>query len=274
VKAYTIATPEYAELARITAACCAWATGLEVVVLTDVADPFEAKLQIDDEQYLFFDADLLLRRQWEVPRVPLGTFAAAPLECGDRGRKAIREQHKLPAQMMSTGLFIADRSHAPVMTRALELMRANPGVSSAQEETWLNVALQETGTPVLLLPQTVNSQLHKSVREVGMHFCFERGAEAKLAAVRFNLERYAPDELRDYLRTRGVAPLFPLAMMGRSRRAFGANGRSTATTPVRGPQLRTKGDDRLAKVVRPHGPAAPVDKPVKVPKLVDKNVNK
>lgn len=209
MKAFTIATPEYAELARITSACFEWSTGLVPTIVVPDGDPYEAKLQLpDEEQYLFFDADLLFRRKLRLPEVPSGSvitaFAAAPLELLDRGLSEIRKVCKLPTRLVSTGLFMASSDHRPVMARALELMRNPPATSRAHEETWVNVALAELGTEVHLLPQPMNQQRITNVFAPTLHFCMERGPDAKLAAVRYNLEHHAPDDLRVFLRERGI----------------------------------------------------------------------
>jgi hypothetical protein len=273
MRAFTIATPEYIELARITAACFEWATGLAPTVVTDVADAYEAKLQLpDDEPYVYFDADILFRKQWAIPEVPLGTFAAAPLQFPDRGLREIAKRHELPKPMLSTGLFVASREHAPVMARALELMRA-PNESSAHEETWLNVALKELAVPVLMLPQDVNSQKHTSVYATGMHFCMERGATAKCAAVRYNLEHHAPDELRAYLLDRGVGNFVRPTLTG--PRAFSAGRRPPGAAPVRESNFAKSRSNGLAKVVSTHraAPTVGVVEPVDVPKLVGQSVD-
>jgi hypothetical protein len=242
-------------------------------IVTDVADAYEAKLQLpDDEPYAYFDADVLFRKQWAIPEVPLGTFAAAPLQFPDRGLGEIAKVHELPKPLLSTGLFIASRDHAPVMARALDLMRA-PNPSSAHEETWLNVALRELAVPVLVLPQDVNSQKHVSVYATGMHFCTESGAAAKLAAVRYNLEHHAPDELRAFLLDRGVGDFVRPALRG--PRALGAGGRPPGAAPVRESKFARSRRDGLAKVMGTHraAPAVGVVEPVDVPELVSERID-
>jgi hypothetical protein len=274
MKAFTIATGEYAELARITAVCFEWSTGLAPTILTDVADPFEAKLQLPDgEQYVFLDADVMFRKRWVIPEVPLDTFAAAPLQMIERGLHAIGKRHELPKSMLSTGLFISSSAHAPVTARARELMRT-PNESTAGDETWLNIALHEAQTPILVLPQDVNVQLVTSVYATALHFCGERGAKAKFAAVRYNLEHHAPDELREFLRDRGVGDF--VRPSPRGRRALGADGRTPIPAPVGSANLAASRGNRIAKVVGAHGTFPPIGviEPVDVPKLVSEDVDK
>ncbi len=206
MKAFTLATGGYAPLARITATCFEWATGIAPTVITATSNgAHAAKLTLPDEkQYLFFDADILFRRKVQLPEVPPEAFAAARLGFGLRGQRELAERFRLPRPMLSTGLFIASSAHRAVMGRATELLHESPVQVSGHEEPWLNVALAERSTPLRRLPNDLNQQAIKSAFATTLHFCQEPGPSRKLAAVHYHLSRHAPGELRAFLAERGV----------------------------------------------------------------------
>jgi len=211
MKAFTIASGDHAQLAAITVPCFEWATGLSVTVLDRVPDaglgpsnPHAAKLTLPDgEQYVFFDADLLLRRHVRFD-VPEESFGAVRLQLQERGLRTMAEKHQLRGPLYSTGLFVASSAHRAVMGDALALWKANPGDSVAHEESWLNLALQRSATPITDLPRDWNQQLITNARGVGLHFCRESGVPAKLRALRFNLTNHAPRELLAHLDSVGA----------------------------------------------------------------------
>lgn len=207
MRAFTIATGDYATLARITAACFEWSTGLAPTIVTDCPNgPHAAKLTLPDEEpYLFFDADLLFRKKVVLPDVSRAEFAAAPLTFSLRGQRALASRFRLPRPLLSTGMFIAHPGHRAIMKRASELLLAPPLPVSGHEEPWLNVALAESGAAIQRLPGELNQQAIKNVYATTLHFCQEAGPARKLAAVRRALDKFASNELKAFLVDRRVA---------------------------------------------------------------------
>jgi hypothetical protein len=203
--AFCVVTPEYSELAAITVPAFEWATGLSVTVVSEVdasfgpEAPYAAKLTLPDaEQYVFFDADLLFLRQFELPELEYDEFAAVPAQKYERDLRAVVDAYGGdPKKFVNTGLFIASAAHRPAMRLAAQWMQE--GISCLHEESVLNCALQSTGARMRRLPLTLNQQIITSMNRTGFHLCGQRGIEAKLREARYLVRTFAPPELRKLL---------------------------------------------------------------------------
>jgi len=200
-----IATGAYEELARFTAPSFEWATGVPVEVVTDAPDPIRAKLEAPEaEQYVMVDADLVFLRKWQIPEVPLDHFAAQPCVMCERNVQGVLREVRLEAdttKFLNTGLFIASSKHRTVMQRAAALYET--GFSALQEETALNVALQEAGTPIVRL-DAVQNMMGAHVGDTAVHAVRQRTAAEKLAGLKRVLWFFGAPELRKFLAARGV----------------------------------------------------------------------
>lgn len=210
MKAFTIATGAYAELAAITVPAFEWATGLAVTVIADTDDsfgaeaPYARKLTLpDDEQLIYFDADLLFLRKWDVPEVPLEEFAGVLAQRYERNLRATLARYGGdPRKFFNTGLFIASVAHREAFAQASEWLRE--GVSSLHEESVLNCALQRHEVPLRQLALDVNQQILSKMSARGMHLCTKRGVQNKLDEARFLVRHHADPELQRLLDERDI----------------------------------------------------------------------
>lgn len=210
MRAFTIATGAYTELAAITVPAFEWATGLVVTVVADVDEsfgseaPYARKLTLpDDEPFVYFDADLLFLRKWEVPEIPLEEFAGVLAKRYERSLQATLARYGGdPRKFFNTGLFIASARHRESFAQAREWLRE--GVSSLHEESVLNCALQRDGVPLRCLPADVNQQILSNMNARGFHLCTQRGLQRKLDEARFLVRHHAAPELRRLLNERDI----------------------------------------------------------------------
>ena len=170
LRAVMVATGEhYQAMAAITLPRAERALGMPVELITDVAEPYEAKLQLldglaDDEHVLLLDTDLVFFG-WDWSPIQPGLFNAAEdmLHPSWPGTAAILKLMPYPKELtFNTGLWIAPGSLQSVFQAALLSARneLKDFPYRLWEQTPLNFALQAFRTPrTWLSAQRFNWQL-------------------------------------------------------------------------------------------------------------------
>jgi hypothetical protein len=208
MKAFMVATGEYQRLAEVTCRCFEWATGISIDVVTSVPDvglgpagnACAAKLSFCARgQHIVVDADLLLHSRVTLPEIPEEVFAACRAELKDKRLLEASRHYNVPVPtpLFSTGLFVASCAHAKVFARAVEWM--SDAVSMTHEETVLNLALAQSKTPAMVLPQDLNRQLLTSMLAPGLHVARLVGVSAKMREIERIIRTHSPKALLAHL---------------------------------------------------------------------------
>jgi hypothetical protein len=166
MQAVTLGLGPYSRTAVLAGARVREMTGLEVLVIDDgmtghldYPHPGLVKLHVFDfataDSVLYFDSDMVMLRPWD-PSVYSGSaeFVAVADQFIDQYPY---ERDVAWASYVNAGLFIADRAHhRPVLELARAIWRdADPPLPLADQSA-LNRALHDTGTPVRLLGEEFN----------------------------------------------------------------------------------------------------------------------
>lgn len=213
VRAFMIALGDYLPLARVTAACFEWATGLAPQLITEASEPaptpwlasLYTKLSLPDaEQYWCVDADLLFRQRVTLPNVPPEALGAVAVLYREQGFHSL--PLRMPETMVSTGIFVASKEHRGAMALARRNMTLLPETSRTPEEIALNAAILELGVTVHHLDPKLNQYRITNALAPTLHFVDRRGPFAKMAGVRYSLRRHAPQALKSFLRERDLFP--------------------------------------------------------------------
>jgi len=159
------AGPGWKEAAEITAERMSRATGADCAVISrdplGMANPSWLKCHVLDifpgyDRYFVFDADLLCLRPWDLTSIIE--------EAGDRWI-GVRDRMSDPVKLeclnynldsrayMNLGFSIFTPDHVEVWERTL---RGHPTYGSWLEQTGVNSAIQQTRTPLMLLPPAFN----------------------------------------------------------------------------------------------------------------------
>lgn len=166
--AVTIGVGRCASLAIEAASRCRRFTGLDVAILNEVhqrcyrvAEPHYLKLHLfdifpDADRLLYFDADLWFVAVWNPAEFP-SLSAVRDNELYEGTRRECKHFGLAPDQYFNSGLLIIDRQHADVLQLAEQLRRRHGRPSIYRDQTWLNLAAKECGTPVHLIHRTHNT---------------------------------------------------------------------------------------------------------------------
>lgn len=163
--AVTIGVGRCASMAIEAANRCRQFTGLDVVILNEahqrryrVAEPHHLKFDIlpDVDRLLYFDADLWFVASWNPTEFP-SLSAVRDNELYEGMRRECDRFGLVSDQYFNSGLLIIDRQHAGMLRIAERLLHQRGPSSIWRDQTWLNLAAKECGTPVHLIHRAYNT---------------------------------------------------------------------------------------------------------------------
>jgi hypothetical protein len=166
--AVTIGVGRCASLAIEAANRCRQFTGLDVVILNEahqrryrVAEPHHLKFHLFDilpdvDRLLYFDADLWFVAGWSPTEFP-SLSAVRDNELYEGMRRECDRFGLAPDRYFNSGLLIIERQHAGMFRTAERLLHQHGPSSIWRDQTWLNLAAKECGTPVQLIHRAYNT---------------------------------------------------------------------------------------------------------------------